>query len=116
MAIRATDPFVIHLALYERTIHIDFVFDLAVSKVRIITKQLKIVKIAKLIAPMKAFRQDPAATVAGGTGLQLRLRILTFQLCQTVSVPTIPEQRFAVCEFKMQTAWAVTRFTTDVNF
>ena len=53
MAIRATDSFVIHLALDERTINIDFVLDLAVSKVGIVTKQFEVIEIAKVITPLK---------------------------------------------------------------
>ena len=69
MAIRATNSFVVHFTLDERTIHIDFDFDLAVSEVGIITEQFKIIKIAKLIPPMKAFRQDPSTTMTGRAGL-----------------------------------------------
>jgi hypothetical protein len=71
MAIAATNPLVVHLALKKGTVFIDFVFDLSVVEVSCPVQLFQIVIPPKLVSPW-SIDENLAAAMTMSTRLHLR--------------------------------------------
>ena len=115
MAIGTANSLVVHPALDERSIHVNFVLDLAIGKVRVSLQDFLLKVIAVRITGKEVCIKDSSSAVTRRTGLQLGLRILAFQFGQAVAVTTIPEQGLVMGQLDMQAARPVTGFTAHVD-
>ncbi len=74
MAIGTANSLVVHPALDERSIHVNFVLDLAIGKVRVSLQDFLLKVIAVRITGKEVCIKDSSSAVTRGTGLQLGLR------------------------------------------
>jgi hypothetical protein len=78
VAIGTANSLVIHPALDERSVHINFVFDLTIIEIRARLQRFEIEVVAVLFARPEFGVQNAASTVARRARLQLRFGILPF--------------------------------------
>ncbi len=116
VAVRAADAFAIHQALRKRTEHIHFFINLSVVVIQMIFQNRKSVVVIETVSRLEAGMNALPMGMARSAGLQLGRLVLAVQICEPMSVSTIPEKRLGIGQLNMDAAGAVTGLTTHVHF